>query len=100
MQKKKTRWQIQIIFTQESIPCTNFRELVTPFACTVITVHAICQGLFKVNNRNSRKTCEICSNLTIKTPEQHQGRRSGVSVVKFEQISYLFLVFLLLALKK
>ena len=26
--------------------------------------------LFKVNNRNTRKKCEICSKLTIKTPEQ------------------------------
>ena len=25
--------------------------------------------LFKVNNRNSRKKCEICSKLIIKTPE-------------------------------
>ena len=28
--------------------------------------------LFKVNNRNTRRRCEICSALTIKTPEQHQ----------------------------
>ena len=26
--------------------------------------------LFKVNNRNPRKRCEICSNLTQKTKEQ------------------------------
>ena len=26
--------------------------------------------LSKINNRNIRKRCEICSNLTIKTPEQ------------------------------
>ena len=26
--------------------------------------------LFKVSNRNTRKKCEICSKLTIKTPEQ------------------------------
>ena len=26
-------------------------------------------GMFKVNNRNTRKRCEICSKLTIKTPE-------------------------------
>ena len=26
--------------------------------------------LFKVNNRNTRKRCEICLKLTIKTPEQ------------------------------
>ena len=28
--------------------------------------------LFKVNNRNTRKRCEIWSKLTIKTPERHQ----------------------------
>ena len=28
--------------------------------------------LLKVNNRNTRKRCEICSKLTIKTPEQRQ----------------------------
>ena len=28
--------------------------------------------LFKVNNRNNRKRCEICSKLTIKTPERRQ----------------------------
>ena len=27
--------------------------------------------LFKLNNRNSRKRCEMCSKLTIKTPERH-----------------------------
>ena len=26
--------------------------------------------LFKVNNKNARKRCEICSKLTIKTPER------------------------------
>ena len=28
--------------------------------------------LFKVNNRNTRKRCEIRSKLTIKTPERRQ----------------------------
>ena len=28
--------------------------------------------MFKVNNKNTRKRCEICSKLTIKTPEQRQ----------------------------
>ena len=27
--------------------------------------------LFKVSNRNTRKSCEMCSNLTIKTPFLH-----------------------------
>ena len=28
--------------------------------------------LFKVNNRNTRKMCKICSKLVIKTPERRQ----------------------------
>ena len=52
--------------------------------------------LLKVNNRNTREKCEICSKLTIKIPEQRQWRRSGIFIVNFEHISHLFLVFLLL----
>ena len=56
--------------------------------------------LFKVNNRNTRTSCEICSKLTIKTSERRHWRRSGVFIVNFEHISYLLLVFLLLTLNK
>ena len=49
--------------------------------------------LLKVNNRNTRTRCEICSKLTIKT-----RRRSGVFIVNFEHFSHLVLVFLLLTL--
>ena len=41
--------------------------------------------LLKVNNGNTRKRREICSNLTIKTLERRQWRRSSVSIVNFEQ---------------
>ena len=41
---------------------------------------------------------EICSKLTIKTPEQRNRHRSGVVIVNFEQISQIALVFLLLTL--
>ena len=34
--------------------------------------------MFKVNNRNTRTRCEICSKLTTKTPERRQCRGSGV----------------------
>ena len=37
--------------------------------------------LLKVNNRNTRVRCEICSSLTIKAPERRQCRRSGVFIV-------------------
>ena len=56
--------------------------------------------MFKVNNGNTRTRCEICSKLTIKTPERRQWRRSGVFIVNFEHISHLVLVFLLLTLSR
>ena len=36
---------------------------------------------------------EICSELTIKTPERRQWRHSGVFIAKFEWISQIVLVF-------
>ena len=54
--------------------------------------------LFKVNNKNTRKRIEICSKLTIKTPERCHWRLSGVFIVNFEHIKHLVLVFLLLTL--
>ena len=56
--------------------------------------------LFKVNNRSTRKRCEICSKLTIEIPERRQWRLSGIFIVNFENISHLLLVFLLLTLNK
>ena len=52
----------------------------------------------KNNNRNSRKRCEICLKLTIKTPEQRQWHLSLVFSIKVEYIRYLFLMLLLLTL--
>ena len=43
----------------------------------------------KVNNRNTRARCEICSKLTIKTLERRHWRRSGIFIVNFEHISHL-----------
>ena len=57
-----------------------------------------CIYLLKVNNRNSRRSCKICSKLTMKTPKRHKQRRSGVFIVNFEHIPHLVLVFLLLTL--
>ena len=54
--------------------------------------------VLKVNDRNARTKCEICSKLTIETTERRQWRRSGVFIVIFEFISHLVLVFLLLTL--
>ena len=56
--------------------------------------------LLKVNIRNIRTRCEICSKLTIKTPEQRQRCRSGVLIDNFEHVSHFVLVFLLLTLNR
>ena len=53
--------------------------------------------LFRGNNRNTRTRCEICLNLTIKTPEWRHWRLSGVFIVKFELVLHLLLVFFLLS---
>ena len=45
--------------------------------------------LSKVNNRNIETGCEICSNLTIKIPEQRHWRRLDVFMVNSEHISHL-----------
>ena len=59
--------------------------------------------LLKVNNRNTKTKCEICSKLTIKILERRQWRRSGIFIVNFgrsgifivnfEHISHVVLVF-------
>ena len=56
--------------------------------------------MFKVNNKNTKTRCEICSKLTIKTPERRHCRRSGVFIVNFDHISHLVRVFLLLTLSR
>ena len=56
--------------------------------------------MFRVDNRNTRTTCELCSKLTINTPEGYQRRLSGVFIINFENISHLVSVFLLLNLSR
>ena len=52
--------------------------------------------LIKVHNRNTKRRYQICSKLTVKTPEQSNRHRSSDFIVNFEHISRLFVVFLLL----
>ena len=77
-------WRMKLIFCLQ----TNIRGFFNP---TSIYLH-------KVNSRNTRTRCEICSKLTIKTPEQCQRHHSGALIVNFEHISLLVLLFLLLTL--
>ena len=70
-----------------------------PFDTKIIYINPANIYLYKVNNRNITKRCEIFSKLTIKTPERRR-RRSDAFIVTFEHISRLFLVFLLLTFRK
>ena len=54
--------------------------------------------LVQVNNGNAITMCEVCSKLTVKTPERRDWCCSGVFVVNFEQSSQIVLVFPLLTL--
>ena len=49
--------------------------------------------LFKITIGNVRAVREIRPKLTIKKPKRRQWRRSGVFIVKFENISYIILMF-------
>ena len=50
--------------------------------------------------KNTRKRCEICSELTLKLTLKLAWRHSCVFIVNLEHISYLFLLLLLLTLNK
>ena len=73
--------------------------------------------LLKVNNRNNRTRCKICSELLVKTPERRQNnirvrirgyvlvsqkfwRRSDDLIANFKHILHLVSVFLLLTLSR
>ena len=64
----------------------------------ILRAHQAGIHLLKVSNRNNRTRCEVCSKLTIETPERHLWLRSGVFIVNFKHISHLALVFMLLTL--
>ena len=70
------------------------------FGKCILSLNPAGSYVFKVNNRNYRTSCEVCSELTIKAPERRQWRRSGVFIVNFKHISHLVLVFLLITLSR
>ena len=43
--------------------------------------------MFKVNNKNIRTRCEICSKLTIKAPKRRHWLRTGAFIVNFTPCS-------------
>ena len=79
--QKSLPWAPTNTFAEEYI---QFRKWATPAGIY----------LLKLNNRNTRTRCEMCSKLTLKIPERRHWRRSGIFIVNLEHISHLALVFL------
>ena len=48
--------------------------------------------LVKVNNKDTRAMCEICSKLIMQTPERRQLHRAGVFTVNMKHILHLALM--------
>ena len=78
----------------------TYSENVSPFLGSINLRYPLPAVIYllKVNNKNTRTKCEICSKLTIKTPERRHWRRFGVFIVNFEHISHLPQLFPLLTL--
>ena len=60
---------------------TSYKDLAL---CNIEPRYPAGNYMFKVNNRNTRTRCEICSKLTIKT---HFTPCSSVSIVNFEHLN-------------
>ena len=56
--------------------------------------------LLKVSNKNSRKRCDICSNLTLKRSDRLQWSRCDVFINDFKHMWHLFLVLVLFSFNK
>ena len=63
-----------------------------------LTIPAIIHYLFKVNNKNTKRRCKNMFKFNNKDTQRRQWNRSDISNAKFDDISRLLLVFLLLAL--
>ena len=46
---------------------------ILPVKICLVREIPVCIYMFKVNNRNTRTWCGICSKLTVKTPERRQA---------------------------
>ena len=55
--KMNTLTDSNYFYSEKAIFCTNFHASVTPFMCTVVTVHTICEGL-QYLHRGAIVTCK------------------------------------------
>ena len=94
-------WWVLFLVTSLIIRTDNFISQLLLRRKKSVTLVSICMYpaniyLLKPKCRNTRRKCEKCSNLTIKTPERRQWRQchmtyftlfSSVSIIDFEQVN-------------
>ena len=74
-------WSEFVLFKLQSVLLVSY--LRTVFR----SIHPAGNYMFKVNNRNTRTRCEICSKLAIKKPERRHWLRSSVFIVNSEHFT-------------
>ena len=82
-------------YTSETAQCIGILAFIVNFELNVAQKY-----MLKVNNRNTRKSCEMGSKLPLKITKRRYWRCSGIFIVNFEPILQIFLVFLLLAFNR
>ena len=102
---KSSKWTLKLQITKKTHECNI---LIAWFRSYIICelwanhTHLYPQPAltFSKSTMDILEQCEICSKWIIKTPEEDQWRLSGVFMVKFEHISQIVLLLLLLSLNK
>ena len=87
----KNGYTKHVIFLKPNV--ADFVSII-PFTSVLCSTVPANIYLLKVNNKNIRKRWEICSKLTIRTPERCHWHCSGGFIINSEYISHLCLVFI------
>ena len=95
-----SRWNYGIAVVTTSIQMICFFSVNICITSSATTALNYLAGIYLLNvhNRNIKTRCEICSKLTIKTPERRPWCSSGVFFVNIKHVLHLVLVILLLTL--
>ena len=79
-----------------TLTCLCNKESQLSVTLNLLSQHLLVQS----NNGNTRTASDICSKLTMKTPERHQHPFWCLFILNLEQISHIVLVFPWLTLNK